>query len=158
MKRESTFNALLIIQPTLFSYSFDSEGLRPTPVALDATSVLPDRVLVLDTFFVILVHYGATIASWRKEGYQDKPEYEGFKALLRAPKESAAALIADRLPSPKYVECDQNGSQARFLLAKLNPSVTYQSESVMGSETIRTDDVSMGTFMQHLARLATTGS
>ena len=42
----------------------------------------------------------------------------------------------------------------RFLLAKLNPSVTYASGGqVMGAEAIRTDDVSMETFLEHLGRL-----
>lgn len=153
LKKENTFNSLLIIQPTLYSYSFENE-LRPEPVVLDATSVAPDKVLVMDTFFVVLVHYGSTIVQWRKEGYQDKEEYAGFKALLAAPISDAKALAGTRLPYPKIVECNQNGSQARFLLAKLNPSVTYASAGqVLGGEAIRTDDVSMQTFLDHLGRL-----
>ena len=153
LKQENTFNSLLIIQPKLFAYSFENE-LRPAPVLLDATSVQPDKILVLDTFFVVLVHYGSTIVQWRTEGYQDREEYAGFKALLVQPKADAMAMAGDRLPYPKFVECNQNGSQARFLLAKLNPSVTYASEGqVMGGEAIRTDDVSMQTFLDHLGRL-----
>ena len=60
----------------------------------------------------------------------------------------------DRLPVPKLLECDQGGSQARFLLAKLNPSVTYNSPQYGASEAIMTDDVSLQTFMEHLSRLA----
>ena len=40
------------------------------------------------------------------------------------------------------------------MLAKLNLSVTYASGGqVMGAEAIRTDDVSMETFLEHLGRL-----
>lgn len=39
------------------------------------------------------------------------------------------ALVKDRLPVPRVVECDQHGSQARFLLAKLNPSATHNNNN-----------------------------
>jgi protein transport protein SEC23 len=46
-------------------------------------------------------------------------------------------------------------SQARFLLAKLNPSVTYNSDNPPpGGDVIFTDDVSFQVFMDHLQRLA----
>ena len=45
--------------------------------------------------------------------------------------------------------------QARFLLAKLNPSATYNnSTAAMSSEVIMTDDVSLQVFTEHLKRLA----
>lgn len=46
------------------------------------------------------------------------------------------------------------GAQARFLLAKLNPSSTYASETGMSSEVIMTDDVSLQVFLDHLKKLA----
>jgi hypothetical protein len=45
--------------------------------------------------------------------------------------------------------------QARFLLAKLNPSATYNSDaSLSGGDVIFTDDVSFDVFLDHLQRLA----
>lgn len=46
--------------------------------------------------------------------------------------------------------------QARFLLAKLNPSATYSNahEMAAGSDVIFTDDVSLQVFIEHLQRLA----
>ena len=44
--------------------------------------------------------------------------------------------------------------QARFLLAKLNPSATYNTTQSMSSEVIMTDDVSLQVFTEHLKRLA----
>lgn len=66
----------------------------------------------------------------------------------------ANAIIARRFPVPRLTVCDQNGSQARFLLAKLNPSATYQSTSALSSEVIMTDDVSLSVFTEHLKKLA----
>ena len=124
LARENTTNSLIMIQPTLLAYSFNGP---PVPVLLDVTSIAPDRILLLDTFFQVIVFHGETISAWRKQGYHETAEHQNFRELLSAPKEDAAMLLQERFPVPMYVECDQYGSQARFLLAKLNPSVTHYS-------------------------------
>lgn len=69
-------------------------------------------------------------------------------------------LLTDRFPIPRYIVCDQGGSQARFLLSKLNPSTTHMSAGMYGAgqaggagQAIFTDDVSLQVFMEHLKRL-----
>lgn len=148
-------NSLIMIQPTLMSYSFDKE---PEPVLLDSVSIKPDVILLLDTFFHILIFHGETIAAWRKAEYQNQEGYENFKELLEAPVQDAQELLADRNPIPRYIVCDQGGSQARFLLSKLNPSTTHMTGGTYGSgptsgQAIFTDDVSLQVFMEHLKRL-----
>ena len=153
LQRENVFNSLVMIQPTLTAYSFNGP---PEPVLLDVCSIAADRILVLDAYFSVVVFHGMTIAQWRKANYQDQPEHVAFKELLAAPKAEAEQIIASRFPVPRLVDCDQHGSQARFLLAKLNPSATYNSSASMGggSDIIFTDDVSLEVFMDHLKRLA----
>jgi protein transport protein SEC23 len=73
----------------------------------------------------------------------------------QAPKADASEILQRRFPVPRLVDCDQNGSQARFLLARLNPSNTYQSQTSMSAEVIMTDDVSLSVFTEHLKKLAT---
>ena len=145
-----------MIQPTLMSYGLDAP---PQPVLLDSVSIKPDVVLLLDTFFHILIFHGETVAQWRKAGYQDQEGYENFKEILEVPKVDAAELLGERFPIPRYIVCDQGGSQARFLLSKLNPSTTHMSGGVYGSAgsasaAIFTDDVSLSVFLDHLKRLA----
>ena len=48
----------------------------------------------------------------------------------------------------------ENLLQARFLLAKLNPSSTYSTNTEMTNEVIMTDDVSLAVFTEHLKKLA----
>ncbi|KAK4687278.1 protein transport protein SEC23, partial [Tremellales sp. Uapishka_1] len=148
-------NSLIMIQPTLMSYGFDTE---PHPVLLDSVSIKSDVILLLDTFFHILIFHGETIAQWRKANYQDQEGYENFKELLEAPVVDAQELLEDRLPIPRYIVTDQGGSQARFLLSKLNPSTTHMSGNGYGAggagQAIFTDDVSLQVFMEHLKRLA----
>jgi len=156
LNRENVTNSLIMIQPTLLAYSFSGP---PVPVLLDVTSIAPDRILLLDTFFFVIIFNGDTISQWRKARYHEDPKHENFKALLEAPKEDARAIIKERLPVPRLVECDQYGSQARFLLSKLNPSVTHNSSMNInpGTDFIFTDDVSLQVFMDHLKRLAVSG-
>lgn len=99
LNHEDVSNSLIMIQPTLDSYTFDQEG--GVPVLLDSTSIQPTHILLLDTFFHILIFHGETIAEWRKAGYQDQEGYENFAALLEQPKEdarvSSPVLILNRI-------------------------------------------------------------
>lgn len=80
LMREDLTQSLIMIQPILYSYSFNGP---PEPVLLDTSSIQPDRILLMDTFFQILIFHGETIAQWRALKYQDMPEYENFKQLLQ---------------------------------------------------------------------------
>lgn len=88
--REDVGNSLIMIQPTLDTYTFDQPS---RPVLLDSTSIQPNHILLLDTFFHILIFHGETIAEWRKVGYQDQDGYDNFKELLEAPKQDARVCI-----------------------------------------------------------------
>ncbi|KAK8506274.1 hypothetical protein V6N13_100322 [Hibiscus sabdariffa] len=153
LNRENITNAAVMIQPSLISYSFNSP---PQPALLDVASISADRILLLDSYFSIVVFHGMTIAQWRNMGYQNQPEHQAFAQLLQAPQTDAQIIIRERFPVPRLVVCDQHGSQARFLLAKLNPSATYNNSSdiAAGSDIIFTDDVSLQVFFEHLQRLA----
>jgi len=154
MFSEDVNNSLIMIQPTLMSYSLNGP---PQPVLLDSISIKPDVILLLDTYFHILIWHGETIAIWRKEGYQNQPGYENFKALLEAPQQDAQDILSERLLIPRYIDCDQGGSQARFLLSKLNPSQTHATGNSFGGvpngQSIFTDDVSLQVFTEHLKKL-----
>ena len=52
-------------------------------------------------------------------------EHAAFAQLLLGPKADADGIIAERFPVPRLVDCDQHGSQARFLLTKLNKGVDF---------------------------------
>mmetsp|Transcript_1673 Transcript_1673/g.3733 ORF Transcript_1673/g.3733 Transcript_1673/m.3733 type:complete len:774 (+) Transcript_1673:53-2374(+) len=150
---EDTLNALVMLQPTLTSYSFNGP---PEPALLDVASIVADKILLLDAYFQVVVFHGSTIAQWRKAEYQKRPEHAAFSQLLQTPMADAQEIIKGRFPVPRLVDCDQHGSQARFLLAKLNPSATYNSSLAQGTgtEVIMTDDVSLQVFMDHLRKLA----
>eukprot|EP01121_Diplochlamys_sp_Union-15-3_P003858 TRINITY_DN13796_c0_g1_i1.p1 TRINITY_DN13796_c0_g1~~TRINITY_DN13796_c0_g1_i1.p1 ORF type:complete len:183 (-),score=28.18 TRINITY_DN13796_c0_g1_i1:52-600(-) len=151
LNRENVSNTLIMIQPMLDSYSFDSE---PVPVLLSVKSIEPDKILLLDTFFHVLLFYGETIVAWRNAGYHEDPEHENFKALLTIPNDDAMELIDNRFPRPMFIETDPGGSQERFLLAFLNPEITHMSGIGDGSKVIFTEDVSLQVFIEHLKKRA----
>ncbi|KAL1130633.1 hypothetical protein AAG570_011875 [Ranatra chinensis] len=155
LMREDLTQSLIMIQPILYSYSFNGP---PEPVLLDTSSIQPDRILLLDTFFQILIFHGETIVQWKAQRYQDMPEYENFKQLLQAPIDDAQEILHTRFPMPRYIVTEQGGSQARFLLSKVNPSQTHNNMYVYGGgesgAPVLTDDVSLQVFMEHLKKLA----
>lgn len=76
---------------------------------------------------MVLLSSSQTIAQWRKAGYQEMPEYENFKQLLQAPLDDAQEILQTRFPMPRYIDTEHGGSQARFLLSKVNPSQTHNN-------------------------------
>nr|XP_023920727.1 protein transport protein SEC23 [Quercus suber]POF00040.1 protein transport protein sec23 [Quercus suber] len=154
LNREGVVGSLIMIQPTLLQYSFDGP---PIPVLLDVRSISPDVILLFDSYFHVVIHCGSKISQWRKLGYDKDPNHENLRKLLEAPEVDAEQLIVDRVPVPKIIKCDQHSSQARFLLAKLNPSVTQNSTYTDGSDIIFTDDLSLQVFIDHLQALAVQG-
>lgn len=152
---QNVANSLVMIQPTLIAYSLQGP---PAPVLLDNTSIQPDRILLIDAFFWVTLWTGETIAAWRNAGYHEQPGYENVNQLLQDPHEDLKELIQDRFPVPRVIITDQHKSQARFLLARLNPSVTQSSTVAQyggqSNELIYTDDVSLQVFLDHLAKIA----
>lgn len=129
------------------------------PVLLSATSLASgaDRILLLDTFFHVVVWRGERIADWVKQGYQADPQHEAFRQLLAAPLADADALMRERFPIPRFVECDQHSSQERFLLATVDPGeapAAAQFNSGASQESVFTEDVNLHVFMEHLKKLA----
>lgn len=64
------------------------------------------------------------------------PEYENFRQLLQAPVDDAQEILLTRFPMPRYIDTEQGGSQARFLLSKVNPSQTHNNMYSFGGVSI----------------------
>lgn len=73
LNRENVANSVVMIQPSLISYSFQSV---PEPALLDVAAIAADRILLLDSYFTIVIFHGSTIAQWRKAGYHYQPEHQ----------------------------------------------------------------------------------
>ena len=73
LNRENISNAAVMIQPSLISYSFNS---LPAPALLDVASIAADRILLLDSYFSVVIFHGMTVAQWRNLGYQNQPEHQ----------------------------------------------------------------------------------
>ncbi|KAK8887156.1 Protein transport protein Sec23A [Tritrichomonas musculus] len=148
---EDVTNSLFMIQPTLMCFSLNAP---PTPVLLDSNSLRQDVVLLLDTYFRILIWHGSTIAAWRNQGYQDQEEYQNLKAALEQPKEEAMQLLNERFPTPQFASCDQDSSLSRYLLSRCNPSSDVSFTTAYGpADNLSTDEPSLSKFMQKLKEM-----
>jgi protein transport protein SEC23 len=155
LQRENVTNSLVMIQPALLEYSFDSP--YPKPVLLDISSLKANIILLLDTFFNVLIWHGDTIVEWKKAGYQENPEYEHFKTLLQMPLKDAHSIVEERFPVPRLTVTDSGKGAERLLKAKVNPGGMSQDNAVVEKGHYITDDVSLKVFMDHLIKLAVQG-
>jgi len=163
--RETVENMMVMIQPSLMEYSLQSvraegvEKCEPTPVLLDASSLKKDVILLMDSFFHVVIWSGTTIQSWKDQGFHLKPEFEHVRSMIEQPALDAKDILADRFPQPKYISTHEGGSQARFLVNRVNPSVTHLKDDARArqdSTVVLTEDASLRSFMESLIRHAVT--
>lgn len=150
--RQDVSNTLTIIQPNLYSYDIASNSAQGEPVLLDSSQLSPKRILLLDTYFQIVIWYGQTVAQWKAREIWKEQQFEYIGGLIRQPLIDAKHRIESRLPTPRFIECVEGGSQARFMLARLNPS-TQATVGVDGEAIAFTEDITLNVFLQHLKRL-----
>lgn len=51
---------------------------------------------------------------------------------MQAPIDDAQDILQSRFPMPRYIDTEHGGSQARFLLSKVNPSQTHNNMFTYG--------------------------
>lgn len=146
--RENVTNSLLMIQPALLQYSFDNP--QSEPVLLDIVSLKNNVILLLDTFFHVLIWQGDMISKWIKLGYHENEEYDHFRTLLQMPRDDAQSILAQRFPVPKLQETECGKGPERLLKAKVNPSGGGAGNSTVDSGNYFTEDVSLKVFMDSL--------
>ena len=54
----------------------------PGPVLLDVTSIKLDCILLLDSYFYVVVFHGSTVAAWRKAEFHKQDGHHDFAELL----------------------------------------------------------------------------
>ncbi|CAB4067860.1 SEC23 [Lepeophtheirus salmonis] len=112
LMREDLTQCLIMIQPILYAYTFNGP---PEP-----------RMLLNGEIQDIIIC----------------PNMKILKNLLDAPVSDASEVLQTRFPVPRYISTEQGGSQARFLLCKVNPSLTHNN-AMYGSDggaPVLTDD------------------
>lgn len=167
LMRASLSEALTMVQPTLRLYTILGRQEDPKFVPLTVGSIADDAILVLDTFFTVVVHVGHGVAQRQREEEQSAAgattttttttEGTGQRQLsesIRRPASDAKATMEGRVPCPKYVECTQYSGDARHLLSVLDPEESGGGGTAPSSAMMPTEDVSYSVFFSHLVRLA----
>lgn len=152
LNRESVTNCMVMIQPALLSYTFNQT--QPKPVLLDLDNMKNDVILLLDTYFQVVVWYGDHIQQWKNMGYDQQEEYASFKELLESPQEDVKMIMEDRFPVPIYFLTNPGHTKERYLKSRVNPST--HNIDIKESGHYITDDASMKLFMEHLVKIVVT--
>jgi len=147
---ENVENCTIMIQPLLYEYT--PENPSANPVFLDLNSMKNDVVLLLDTFFYVVVWHGIDVVKWREEGYQNMEEYENIKLMLDEPQDYAQNIVIERLPTPRLVSCDSGSGQERLIKCIVNPS--SDGKNNVKENGFFSDDVNLKVFLDYLKRLA----
>ena len=104
LNRENVANSVVMIQPSLISYSFQSV---PEPALLDVAAIAVDRILLLDSYFTIVIFHGSTIAQWRKAGYHNQPEHQviflEFGIYIFSRTRKASLYLSKKWKSKAYI-------------------------------------------------------
>lgn len=148
LNKETITNCLLMIQPALLQYSFESP--QAEPVLLDIVSLKNNVILLLDSYFHVVIWRGDMIGKWIKLNYHEQEDYEHFRVLLKMPEDDAQVIAMQRFPSPKVVVTDSGKGPERLLKAKVNPSGGGSGNSTVDSGNYFTEDVSLKVFMDSL--------
>lgn len=148
LNRETITNCLLMIQPAILQYSFDSQ--QAEPVLLDIVSMKNNVILLLDSYFHVVIWRGEMIGKWIKLKYHEHEDYEHFRVLLKMPEDDAQIIVMQRFPSPKLVITESGKGQERLIKAKVNPSGGGSGNSTVDSGNYFTEDVSLKVFMDSL--------
>lgn len=68
---------MVMIQSALFKYSteaVDEEGkIEPEPVELDFQEMRDDAVLLMDSYFTVIVWFGDHVQSWKEQKANEDP-------------------------------------------------------------------------------------
>ena len=141
-----------MIQPALFQYDLNEP--EPIPVFCDFESLKPDVVLLVDTYFYLLIWRGINVHDWHTNEMHLQPEYEHINYLFNQPSEDAKVILEDRLPVPMIITCHQGSPNERILKSKMNPPSSQNNNDLYrNDENYITDDVNISTFMDYLTKL-----
>ena len=92
-------NSLLIVQPSLTQYDLVNDG--PVAANCDIESMKDDVILLMDSYFHIVVWRGSSIVNWVKDGYHEQPDYENLKSILASPDSDIGVLWLHAASPPR---------------------------------------------------------
>jgi protein transport protein SEC23 len=116
-------------------------------VELDFQAMKEDAVLLMDSYFNVIVWYGEFIKGWKDQKLNEDPEYAYLTNLFESPLRDAGQIMYDRIPISNYYETFKNDGKERYLKARVNPSNSGQAET---DGHLISDDAPISTFMKFL--------
>ena len=112
INRDTVSNSLVMIQPVLTEYSMEA---APHPVRLDSTSLKSNIILVMDTFFYVVVWRGEQVQAWFDAGTMRTPSTPHSNTVTRRARrrrevnhrreDASAEVRKHRMAAARRVSC-----------------------------------------------------
>lgn len=116
---------------------------------MDISELKEEVILLLDSYFNVLVWYGESAYGWKEQNLQEEPEYEYLKEFFAMPLQDASDIMYDRLPISNFYETFKNDGKERYLKSRVNPS---KSNKVEDDGHFCSDDAPITLFMDYLVK------
>lgn len=88
-----------------------------------------DVILLLDSYFIVLVWYGSHIYTWKQDKVFEQEEYSYLTELFTNPIDDSSSIMYERVPVPNFYETFKGDGKERYLKSRVNPS-TMNSDMV----------------------------
>lgn len=125
---------------------------EPQVVQANLDCLKKDCVLLVDTFFVILIWKGKNIKEWEEAGYHLQEDYKHLREAIELPYEDWQHLLMNKLYHPEILEATEGSPFERILKSKLNPekAIGQSSCGLEDESNFFTEDAPMSIFMEKL--------
>ncbi|KAJ3450039.1 protein transport protein sec23 [Anaeramoeba flamelloides] len=156
--RQNISNSMKMIIPLFQSYSLNN--ISPTVEKLEMNSIKSDNILLLDTFFHILIHNGSDIIT-RNNNHNNNnnnnndviKDSQIVNNFIEKPIHDAKLFSNNRFPYPKIIQCKEGSSQSRILLSKLSPNENTNLQYGSEQKSTLTDLCTFEFFFDYLKRV-----
>ena len=108
-----------------------------------------DVILLLESYFNVLVWYGESAYGWKEQNLQEEPYYEYLQEFFSMPMRDASDIVYDKTPVSNFYETFKNDGKERYLKSRVNPS---QPNKVENDGHFVSDDAPITLFMDYLIR------
>ncbi|KAJ6229033.1 protein transport protein sec23 [Anaeramoeba flamelloides] len=153
--RQNISNSMKMIIPLFQSYSLNN--ISPTVEKLEMNSIKSDNILLLDTFFHILIHNGSDINTINNNGNNNNNElmkdFQTVNHFIEKPIHDSKLFSKNRFPYPKIIQCKEGSSQSRILLSKLSPNENTNLQYGSEQKSTLTDLCTFEFFFDYLKKV-----
>lgn len=128
-------------------YSLNAE--EPLTVLPDIDCLKKDVVLLVDTFFNVILWRGLNIKAWMDQNFHKDPQYEHLAKMIENSEKDSNETIEQRVLYPNKIQAHFGSPTERLLKSKLNPEnkTMVGANEAMDSGNFISDEATLSSFV-----------